>query len=149
MKKLFLVIVLLSGIGMLLMTSLVVMSCRSDDEKDIEQNVSALYGRWVLQGYVSKGNFISYENSGAGECYLILEKDGKFNGQFCNQLQGEYSSNKKGEFHILSCFSTQVWSTDSDLMFMEDQIMIIRSFELEGNDLRLYYSTNDYLKFSR
>ena len=126
-------------------------ACGSDDEIDTGQNISALYGRWVLQGNVSNGNFVSYENSGTGECYLILEKDGSFNGRFCNQLQGEYSYSQNGEFLITNCISTMIWSTDSVLMFMEEKIgkMEISSFALEGNSLKLYYSKNDYLKFSR
>ena len=136
---------------MLLMTSLVVLSCGSDDEIDTGQNFNALYGRWVLLGYVSNGNYVDYEDSGTKECYLLLEKDGSYNGRFCNSLKGEYSFNQNGEFFILSCISTMIWSTDSELMFMEEQIgqKKIRSFEIEGNYLKLYYSQNDYLKFSR
>lgn len=148
MKKLFFLVI---GIVMLLMASLVVLSCGSDDEIDTGRDFSALYGRWVLQGYVSNGNFVSCEKSGTGDCYLFLEEDGNYHGQFCNRMDGEYSFSREGEFLILSCISTLVWSTDSDLMFMEEQIgkKKIRSFEIEGNSLKLYYSKNDYLKFSR
>ena len=139
------------GVVMLLMTSLVVLSCASDDEIDTGENFRMLYGRWVLLGYVSNGNYVDYEDSGTKECYLLLEEDGSYNGRFCNSLQGEYSFNQNGEFLILSCISTMIWSTDSELMFMEEQIgqKKIRSFEMEGNCLKLYYSKNDYLKFSR
>lgn len=148
MKKRILLVI---GMVMLLMTNLIVMSCGSDDEVDTGQNFSALYGRWVLQGYVSNGNFVSYEDRETRDCYLLLEEGGNYYGQICNSLQGEYSFNQNGEFHILSCISTLIWSTDSDLMFMEEQIgeKKIRSFAIEGNSLKLYYSQNDYLKFSR
>ena len=148
MKKRFFLII---SVAMLLMTSLVVMSCSSDDEIDTGQDLSALYGRWELQGYVSNGKFVSCEKIGARDCYLVLEEDGNYHGQFCNRMDGEYSFSLEGEFLILSCISTQIWSTDSDLMFMEEQIgkMKIKSFAFEGNCLNLYYSPNDYLKFSR
>lgn len=146
-KKLLLV----SGAVLLLMTSLVVMSCGSDDDVDSERDLSTLYGRWVLQGYVSNGNTIFYENRGIRDCYLFLKEDGNFDGQFCNQLQGEYSFNQNGDFLIISCVSTMIWSTDSVLMFMEEQIgkMKISSFALEGDCLNLYFSPKDYLKFTR
>lgn len=66
-------------------------------------------------------------------------------------MDGEYSFSREGEFLILSCISTLVLSTDSDLMFMEEQIgkKKIVSFEVDGNNLKLFYSKNDYLKFSR
>lgn len=140
---------ILISVVMLLMSSLAVMSCGSDDETEKEENYSALYGRWVLLGYVSNGNIVSHENSGTGDCYLILDKDENFNGKFCNWFQGKYSFSRNGEFHILDGITTQIRSTDSNLMFMEEQLINIRSFEIEGNNLRLYYSTNDYLKFSR
>jgi len=144
-------IVLVIGVVIMLMTSLVVESCRSDDETDTGQNFSELYGKWILLGYVSNGTFISYENSGAKECYLILEENRSYNGRFCNSLQGEYSFNQNGEFRFLDGTSTMIWSTDPDLMFMEEQIREgkVRSFEIDGNSLKLYYSPNDYLKFSR
>lgn len=139
------------GIVMMLMTNLVVMSCGSDDEPVTRQNSSAPYGKWILLGYVSNGNFVSYENSEAMDCYLLLEEDGSYRGQFCNSLQGNYSYSQNGEFRFLDGISTAVLSTDADLMFMEEQIREdhIRSFEIEGNILKLYYSKNDYLQFSR
>ena len=137
------------GIVMMLMTTLVVMSCGSDDEPVTRQNSSAPYGKWILLGYVSNGNFVSYEDSGTRDCYLQLEEDGSYNARMCNSLQGNYSYSKNGEFRFLDGISTAVLSTDADLMFMEEQIGKVRSFEIEGNVLRLYYSFDDYLKFSR
>ena len=137
---------ILISVVMLLMSSLAFMSCGSDDETEKEENYSALYGRWALLGYVSNGNFVSNKYSGS---YLSLQENGIFNGEFCNEFSGKYSFSRDGEFHILDCFSTKMYSTDADIMFMEDQLINIRSFEIEGNILRLYYSTNDYLKFSR
>ena len=137
---------ILVSIVMLLLSSLAVMSCGSDDETENEENYSALYGRWALLGYVSNGNFVSNKYSGS---YLLLQEDGIFNGEFCNQFSGKYSFSRDGEFQILDGYSTMVYSTDADIMFMEEQLINLRSFEIEGNILRLYYSTNDYLKFSR
>ena len=137
---------ILISVVMLLMSSLAFMSCGSDDETEKEENYSALYGRWALLGYVSNGNFVSNKYSGS---YLSLQENGIFNGEFCNEFSGKYSFSRDGEFHILDCFSTQVMSTDADIMFMEEQLINLRSFEIEGNILRLYYSPNDYLKFSR
>ena len=137
------------GIVMLLMTNLVVMSCGSDDEPVTRQISSAPYGKWTLLGYVSDGNFVSYENSEAKDCYLLLEENGSYRGQFCNLLQGEYSFSQNGEFRFLDGISTAVLSSDADLMFMEEQIGKVRSFEIDGNILKLYYSPDDYLQFSR
>ena len=137
---------ILVSVVMLLMSSLAVMSCGSDDETENEENYSALYGKWALLGYVSNGNFVSNKYSGS---YLLLQEDGIFNGEFCNQFSGKYSFSRDGEFQILDGYSTMVYSTDADIMFMEEQLINLRSFEIEGNILRLYYSTNDYLKFSR
>ena len=137
---------ILISVVMLLMSSLAFMSCGSDDETEKEENYSALYGRWALLGYVSNGNFVS---SNYNKSYLSLQEDGIVNGEFCNEFSGKYSFSRNGEFHILDGITTQIWSTDSNLMFMEEQLINIRSFEIEGNNLRLYYSTNDYLKFSR
>ena len=142
MKKYYLVI----SVVMLLMSSLAFMSCGSDDETEKEENYSALYGKWALLGYVSNGNFVSNKYSGS---YLLLQEDGIFNGEFCNEFSGKYSFSRDGEFQILDGYSTMVYSTDADIMFMEEQLINLRSFEIEGNILRLYYSTNDYLKFSR
>lgn len=142
---------LTSCVVMLLMTNLIVTSCSSDNEIDTRQNFSMLYGKWVLQGYVSNGDFVSFEKSETGDCYLLLEENGNYNGRFCNSVQGEYSYSQNGEFLIQSCISTMVWATDSDIMFVEEKIgkKEIRSFETDGNSLRLYYSPSDYLRFSR
>lgn len=129
--------------------------CSSDDETVTSDEAvtrlpnGEIYGKWKLDGYVDSGTFVSPESSGTSERYLSLEEDGSFNGRICNWLQGEYTFNRNGEFRIIDCVGTLIWSSDSNLMFMEDQMINIRSFRLENNELKLYYSDNDYLRFSR
>jgi len=129
--------------------------CSSDDETVTSDEAvtrlsnGEIYGKWKLDGYVDSGTFVSPESSGTSERYLSLEEDGSFNGRICNWLQGKYTFNRNGEFRIIDCVETLIWSSDSTLMFMEDQMINIRSFRLENNELKLYYSDNDYLRFSR
>ena len=137
--------------------------CSSDDEAITSDEAvtrlpnGEIYGKWKLDGYVDSGTFVCPESSGTDDCYLSLEEDGSFNAKICNWFQGEYTFNKDGDFRIIDGLGTLIWSPDSDqnissgsdLMFMEDQIINIRSYRLEKGELRLYYSDNDYLRFSR
>lgn len=144
-KRIYLAI----GFVVLLTTCLTVMSCGNDDEPITRQDISAPYGRWTLLGYVSDGNFVRYEVSGTRDCYLLLEEDGSYNARFCNLFEGEYAFCQNGEFRFLGGISTEMWSTNSNLMFMEEQLRNVTSYDIEGSSLKLYYSQNDYLKFSR
>ena len=145
-RKIFLVL----GLMTLLTVDFTVISCgNNDDEVVTRQANSEIYGRWMLEGYVDNGIIVILDSCGTKNYYLSLDEDGSFNGKICNWFQGEYTFNKNGEFRIIDCVETQIWSSDSNLMFMEDQIINIRSYRLENNVLKLYYSDNDYLRFSR
>ena len=127
-----------------------VTSCGKNDYDPVTRQPNGeIYGNWKLDGYVNNGTFVRPEGSGMSECFLSLEEDGSFNGRICNWFQGEYTFNRDGEFRVIDCVQTLIWSSDSTLMFMEDQIINIKSFRLENNKLNLYYSDNDYLRYSR
>lgn len=145
-RKIFLVL----GLMTLLTVDFTVISCgNNDDEVVTRQANSEIYGRWMLEGYVDNGIIVSPDSCGTNNCYLSLEEDGSFNGRICNWFQGEYTFNRNGDFRFTDCFGTQIMSLDPDLMFMEEQMAQIKSFRLEGDELRLYYSDKDYLRFTR
>lgn len=148
-RKIFLVL----GLMALLTVDFTAISCGNNDDEAVtnvtRQVSSEIYGRWMLEGYVDNGIIVSLDSCGTKNCYLSLEKDGSFNGRICNWFQGEYTFNMDGDFHFTDCFGTQIMSLDPDLMFMEEQMTQIKSFRLEGDELRLYYSDKDYLRFTR
>lgn len=148
-RKIFLVL----GLMALLTVDFTAISCGNNDDEAVtnvtRQVSSEIYGRWMLEGYVDNGIIVSLDSCGTKNCYLSLEKDGSFNGRICNWFQGEYTFNMDGDFHFTDCFGTQIMSLDPDLMFMEEQMTQIKSFWLEGGELRLYYSDEDYLRLTR
>lgn len=118
--------------------------CDNDDNPvDHPVNVN-LYGEWMLQGYGSDSNFTD-----AVHGHLILKEDSTFEGGIVNELFGTYTFNSNGEFTITECWGTMMYSVNHDYNFMEEQITEckIKSFRLLDKELRLYYSSDEYLKF--
>ena len=132
----------------MLMTLAGMTACSNDenpvDNPEANAISNKLYGEWLLQGYGSDSNFTDVVHG-----HLILKEDGTFEGGIVNELFGTYTFNSNGEFTITECVSTMMYSDNHDYNFMEEQITgcKIKSFTLLDKELRLYYSSDEYLKF--
>ena len=132
--------------------ALCVQSCSSDDEVGTEINkIPAPYGNWLLLGYGSDDDFTGMENIWARDCFLVLDEDGKFEGEICNNFFGTYIFKDSGEFSVTDCKGTLLLSTNPHVEFMEDQLCggNIKSYRIINDELRLYYSADEYLKFRK
>ena len=136
------------GMTVMLTTLVGITACdNEDDPVDNPGGIAVdknLYGEWLLQGYGSDSNFTD-----AVFGHLILYEDGTLEGHIVNELKGNYTVNSHGEFAIKDCFYTMVYHLNQDYNFMEEQITEhnIKRFTLSDNELRLFYSSDEYLKF--
>ena len=132
--------------------ALCVQSCSSDDEVGTEiSKIPAPYGNWLLLGYGSDENFTSKENNWIPDYYLILDENGNLKGYISNDLLGTYTFKENGEFTVTSCGGSKDLSADPRINFMEDQVRgsHIKAYRVTNDELRLYYSADEYLKFRK
>jgi len=146
MKKIFFMMGMLLSLGLLC-------ACSSDDDvvQSEESRAQALYGKWQVLGYGSDDNFTAKENNWTEHCFLIFKEDGSFEGWIDNDLIGTYTFKENGEFTVTRCGGTLVLSTNPHIVFMEEQVRErkIKSYKLLDNELRLFYSSSEYLMFRK
>ena len=132
--------------------ALCVQSCSSDDEVGTEINkIPAPYGNWLLLGYGSDDDFTGKENIWKNDYFLILDNNGNLEADFGNYLFGTYTFKENGEFTVISCMGSKSLSANPHINFMEDQVRNrnIKSYRVTNDELRLYYSADEYLKFRK
>jgi len=149
MKKAYIFIMMLIAI-----TVLSILSCNSDSDNDFKSevnNTTALFGKWLLLGYGSDDNFIGKESNWTDHCFLVLKEDGKFEGKIGNEFIGTYTFKTNGEFDVTDCRGTCILFVNPHIVFMEEQVcdLKIKSYKLLDDELKLFYSSSEYLKFRK
>ena len=68
-----------------------------------------------------------------------------------NYLIGSYTFKEDGEFKITSCGGSKIDIINRHANFIENQVRsrLIKSYRVTNEELRLYYSSDEYLKFRR
>ena len=135
----------------LLLAGVVIAGCSSSDDEVGEGRIPAPYGNWLLLGYGSDDNFTGKENNWKSDLYLVLDENGDLKGWIGNELFGTYTFNEDGEFTVTRCGGTKVLADNPHINFVEDQVRgcHIKSYRVTNEELRLYYSSDEYLKFRR
>lgn len=132
--------------------ALCVQSCSSDDEVGTEINkIPAPYGNWLLLGYGSDDDFTGKENIWKNVYFLILDDNGNLEADIGQYLYGTYTFKENGEFTVTSCMGTEDEPTDPHIIFLIGQVKgrNIKSYRVTNDELRLYYSADEYLKFRK
>lgn len=132
--------------------ALCVQSCSSDDEVGTEINkIPAPYGNWLLLGYGSDDDFTGKENIWKNDYFLILDDNGNLEADIGQYLYGTYTFKENGEFTVTSCMGTKDEPTDPHIIFLIGQVKgrNIKSYRVTNDELRLYYSADEYLKFRK
>ena len=125
----------------------------SDDTEDANP-MESLHGEWRLVGWNDKGSWFEVDSSYVSHQHLTI--DFKENGyvmaySMANEIcVGRLTLNGNemifgGE---MRGWSTEVYVDMMENEFFEDHICDIKSYQLEGNLLRLYYTDDDYFVFS-
>lgn len=146
MKKVLIFVMLLLTAA----TALSIQSCNSDDVQS-KGSCTPLYGKWLLLGYGSDKNYIGKENNWTEYCFLILQENGSLEGNIGNDFVGMFSFTVNGEFAINNCRGSLNLSTNPHIVFIENQICgcKIKSYKLSKNELKLFYSSSEYLMFRK
>ena len=113
----------------------------------------SLYGEWRLVGWNDEGNWFEVDTNYVSHRHLSIEikEDYVEAYSMVNQIivgQLTFNGNEmifSGEWRG---FSTMVGCNMMENLFFEDHICDIKSYQLEGNLLKLYYTDNDYFVFT-
>ena len=114
----------------------------------------SLYGKWRLVGWNEGGTAFEVDANYVSKKYLtiVIPREGYVMAySMANEiivglltLNGNemiFEGERRG-------FSTQVYCGVMENLFFEDHICDIKSYQLDGNMLRLYYTDNDYFVFT-
>ena len=113
----------------------------------------SLYGEWRLVGWNDEGNWFEVDTNYVSHRHLSIEikEDYVEAYSMVNQIivgQVTFNGNEMifgGEWRG---FSTMVGCNMMENLFFEDHICDIKSYQLGGNLLKLYYTDNDYFVFT-
>ena len=131
-------------------------SAETKDGNLVSNNVNqmeALYGEWWLVGWNDGGNWFEVDTNYVSHQHLSIKipKEGyvtaysMVNEIFVGLLtlngnEMAFSGEMRG--------STQIYGDMKENLFFEDHIFNIKSYQLEGNLLKLYYTESDYFVFT-
>jgi len=143
-----------------LLTLALFTSCSA--EKGNSQNDN-LVGPWKLMAFVDETNNTSimekdFENT--GPFFIDFKENFNIRGNtFRNNVFGKYALKDSGKTLILLEFGTdtEINETDWGFLFFEKLHLnydpatkhYVNAFELLGNELKLYYTENEYMKFDK
>ncbi|HLW32605.1 MAG TPA: hypothetical protein VKX40_10120 [Aequorivita sp.] len=136
-----------------------IFSCSSDNSNS---QVDILFGKWKLTAFVNETNGTiltekDFENS--NEIIIDFNDDYKFVGTtLLNDFFGTYAIDPTKDLMIFKeLFSTEVNETDWGHLFFETLNLNYNqstqnwsnSYKLSGDELKFYYSENQYMKFEK
>ena len=141
-------------IGVVAMLMALVSLTAYGNETDANPTES-LYGEWWLVGWNDKGAWLEVDTNYVSHRHLSIElreNDYVMAYSMVNEifvglltLKGNemiFDGEKRG-------LSTKVYGESVENIFFEDHICDIKSYQLEGNQLRLYYTDDDYFVFTK
>jgi hypothetical protein len=106
--------------------------------------------KWKLTSFVANGNAKTPEQDSDNRYWILFKDDNTLEGKSStNMLRGSYEINAQtSSIQITSLGEgTYVYELPDGRLFMES-LRAVRSFELQEDTLKLYYSETDYLRFN-
>ena len=120
---------------------------------DNENPMESLYGEWWLVGWNDEGSWFEVNTNYVGHHRLSIEipKEGRVVGySMVNEiLFGTLTLNGNELIFEGGRGMTEVYCDRYENTFFEDHIIEIKSYKLDGNSLRLYYTDEDYFLFTK
>lgn len=118
-----------------------------------DTNASELiYGEWWLVGWSDKGTWVNVDKKYVGHHSLSIEipKEGYVMAySMANEIfVGLLTLNGNEMVFGDGGGSTKVYCSLEENLFFEDHICDIKSYQLEKNQLKLYYTDDDYFLFT-
>ena len=128
--------------------------CAYDHPKEYAGQEVSPYGEWWLVGWNDGGTYFEVDPNYVSHRNLSIEilRDGSVmaysmaNEIFLGQLT--LNGNEMIFGGEMQRWMTQVYYDLMENLFFEDHICDIKSYQLEGNLLKLYYTDNDYFVFT-
>lgn len=128
-------------------------SCQSETRGEEVEPMESLYGEWLLMGWNDGGNWVEVDKKKARQHHMCIEfkEDGKVVAHsMANQIIiGHLTLNGNEMSFDDSGLTTEVYCNDMENIFFEDHIIYIKSYQLDGKQLKLYYTDNDYFVFTK
>ena len=140
----------LFGMIIMLMALVGVTAYANDDN---ENPMESLYGEWWLAGWSDEGSWFEVNTNYVGHYRLSIEipKEGRVVAySMVNEIfLGTLTLNGNELIFSGGGFMTKVGCDRYENTFFEDHIIEIKSYKLDGNSLRLYYTDEDYFLFTK
>ena len=112
----------------------------------------SLYGEWWLVGWNDKGTWFEVDTNYVSHRHLSIEIpiEGRVMAySIVNEIfVGNLTLNGNEMFFTEGGASTAVYADVNENLFFEEHICDIKSYQLEENQLRLYYTDEDYFVFT-
>ena len=124
----------------------------SEAPRGSEEN--SLYGEWWLVGWNDGGNWHEVDTNYVGHRHLSIEipREGYVMAySMVNQIFIGLLTLNGNEMIFggeMKRFSTEVYCNVLENLFFENHICDIKSYQIEGKMLKLYYTDNDYFVFT-
>ena len=124
----------------------------ADDFKDLTNTKESLYGEWWLVGWNDEGIYFEVDTNYVSHQHLSIEipKEGyvKAYSMVNEIILGLLTLNGNEMIFGGERGMTKVYGNITENMFFEDHIFGIKSYQIEGNLLKLYYTDSDYFVFT-
>jgi hypothetical protein len=129
-------------------------SCLSETRGEEVEPMDFLYGEWLLMGWNDGGTWFEVDKKKVSHhCMSIEFKD---NGHviaysMVNDIFFGPLTLNGNEMHFDGDgpWGTMVYWDEMENIFFEEHIIGIKSYQLDGKRLRLYYTDNDYFVFTK
>ena len=124
------------------------------DDPDTNPTES-LYGEWWLVGWNDKGIWLKVDTNYVSHQHLsveLKENDYVMAYSMVNEIFVGLLTLNGNEMIFdgeMRGFSTKVYGDVMENLFFEDHICDIKSYQIEGDLLRLYYTNDDYFLFTK
>ena len=139
----------------ILMLSPMLASAAANDGNLVSNNadqMESLYGEWWLVGWSDGGTYFEVDPNYVSHRHFSIEipiEGSVMAYSMANSLYlGLLTLNGNEMIFGGEKFMTQVYCDIKESQFFEDHIWDIKSYQLEGNLLKLYYTDNDYFVFT-
>ena len=130
-------------------------SCPSETRGEEADPMKSLYGEWWLVGWNVSGTADMVEVDKKNVHHRSMSIEFNENGyvtaySMANEIHFGRVTLNGNEMHFDGDgYTTQVYCYDMEAIFFEDYIIHIKSYQLDGKQLRLYYTDNKYFVFTR
>jgi len=129
--------------------------CLSETRGEEAEPTESLYGEWWLVGWNDKGTWVEVDTNYVCHRHLSIElkeEDYVMAYSMVNEIFVGLLTLNGNEMQFSGEMQRMSTKVGCDLMennFFEDHICDINSYQLEGKQLRLYYTDRDYFVFTK